>query len=926
MIALLTSLLFFIFLAIVGIATAEAIRCRIGVVRGWLLSPVTGLAVVMVCVMVISQAGVPVRGFALPLTSVLLAASCLMIWWKRPMTPLKRLWPLCGVLVFALFYIGWPAISYGFNWAGYGNADAAAYCMSASRIMDHGFLDVPKLADILGRDYTQLSWFQFGPGLYRCGFDLLLAWAASLTRMNPFAIYMPLMLCLGLVQIWGIAALVLFRPRLWRHALLAAFLLAASPMFGFTVFAQVGPQVGGLSLMLGLCTLTLRNGTGGWRSAARRAIMIGLIGLGVIVFYPEVLPFWGLAYLGYQIALLLARRADLGFQMRVALVAGAVLTGLGRANLLRGYFSAVFAITYSEATRTGKAVTYSGFETFKMPHGPAALFGLSATHRLMIWPLLSILIVLGFALLIVCLYRAVRDAGRLQPYAFVSLALAAATALVFRSPNAFGLFKMALFLQPFIMASAAAAATRLSRRDIGALMTAYLLISYGPHFGSVTEETGALPGLSAVGVNLPRVSDRTILKIDAPTSVPVVLLHVYLKGLPQEGMNGRDEILSGVGWVRSAAEPMLGRANPYRLEVAEAESLADEAGDTFHRKECLGFTFVADPQPFSGKAQLATLGPDASYFNGLNHYGDGRFFSYLDESSLRNFLIFVNSDQGQDFYLVGRKPSYFPFEKDYYLHGKRFYGIGRYFLFEVLNPTEAVRIRVSLSRTLMGYGRTGLPRHATIRAEHNALLELIGGGAANVYSSPIHPVTVEGHHYVAIDFGDELTAPPNPKRGLMRMYNVEIPIDIRMLIGYGRDISAVSEEDYSRLERPQNISKWPEDLFRGAGVEFSGFYEDGWVSDHAMMKLGPARAGGSLVIRGTLPRTGALAKGNDLRISINGSLIATDFLQPGGFELSVPIHSDLNVTTVNLDFARQENLPRGDDRPVSAQIKTIGLK
>ncbi len=473
MIALTTAFFLFMYLSVLGTAVAQATRVRLGILRTCLLAPIAGLAVTMICVMVMNQAGIPVRHFALPLTGVLLAASSLTIWWRPPIIPVKRLLPFVGVLIFALFYIGWQAIPYGFNWTGYGNSDAAAYCASASRMMDHGFFDIPPLADLMGRDYTQVSWFQFAPGLYRCGFDLLLAWAASLTRMNPFAIYMPLMLCLGLVQISGAAMLVMARPRWWRQALLAAMFLAMSPLFGYTVIAQIGPQVGGLALMLGLCALTLRDGAGGWRSAARQGVMIALVGLGLIVFYPEVLPFWGLAYFGFHVASALAHRAGLAFQLRVAAIAAVVATGLGRANLLRGYFSVIFAIRFSKAIETGETKAYTGFETFKMPHGPAVLFGLSDAHRLLESPWLSIVIILGFILLIACFYTAIRDAGRLEPYAFASLALGVATVLVFRSPNAFGLFKMALYLQPFIMACAAVALYRLPRNGIAAVAAAY---------------------------------------------------------------------------------------------------------------------------------------------------------------------------------------------------------------------------------------------------------------------------------------------------------------------------------------------------------------------------------------------------------------------------------------------------------------------
>jgi hypothetical protein len=907
-------------------AVTQAIGIRLGILRSWLLAPIAGQAVTVICVMVVNQAGIPVREFALPLAAALLAASSVVIWWRPPMVPLKRLWPFWVVLGFAAVYIGWQTVAYGFNWTGYGNADALAYCQSASRVMDHGFFDIPKLADLLGRDYTQASWFQFGPGLYRCGFDLVLAWAASLARMNPFAIYMPLMLCLGMVQISAIAALVLLRSRLWKHALLASAFLAMSPLFGFSVIAQVGPQVGGLALMLGLCALTLRSGGGGWRNAVRLGIMIALVSVGLTVFYPETLPFWGLSYLGFQAALVPARRANVGFQLCVLATAAAVAGVVGRANLLRGYLSVAIAIQASKPVASGVATVFTGFETFKMPHGAAVLFGVSDGQRLLDPPWLSMVIVLGFVLLGICIWRAVRDACRLQPYAFVSLAMAAVTALLFRSPNAFGLFKMGLYIQPLVMAAAAAAAKRLPRTGIGALLAFYLLVSFVPHYWAVTASTGALPGLSSAGVNLPTGAGGAVLETDTSTTVQESLLQVYLKGAPLETLNARGSVVPQAAWVSAFVKPLLGKHVPYPHEVAESDALAAQLGESYEWEERLGFRFKAPFHPFAGRHQLITLGSVSAYFNQLSTFRKDRYFSYPDDASVRNLLVFINTVEGHDFYESSVKASYYPFEKDFFRPGKRFYGIGRYFLFEVRNPAVPLRIRVSLSRTQVGDGRTGLPRGAIVLADQDSNLGLVGAGAANIFSPPIRPVSVKGHHFIAIDFGDELIAPPNRKQGLMRLYNEEIPIDTRLLVGYGRDISAISEEDYSRIERPQRVSKWPEDLFRGAGVEFSGFYEDGWVSDHAMMKLGSSRTGEHLVIRGMVPGIGALAKGTLLRIRINGKLVATESLRPGRFEVDVPALEDRGVTGVNLEFGLQEKLPNRDDRPVSARIDMIGIE
>jgi len=600
---------------------------------------------------------------------------------------------------------------------------------------------------------------------------------------------------------------------------------------------------------------------------------------------------------------------------------------LGRANLLRGYFSAALAVVASKATETGQATAYTGFETMKLPHGAAVLFGLSDAQRLPDVTWLSIVIIAGFVLGAICLWRAAADALHLQPYAYLFLTMALSAAAVSRSPNAFGLFKMSLYIQPLLVATMAAAANRLPRASIGAVVAAYLLASAAPHAMAVTQSTGTLPGLASVGVNLPRLAGGTILETDTSTSVPESLLQIYLKGVPQEPLNGRAAPTLDSQWVNRFERPLVGGLNPYATELAASDRLSSEITRAYRRADPFGFSTLFQQRQFAGRLVLASLGLKAGYFNGMQRTIDEHFFTYADVASVKNFLVFVNSDKTLDSYHFTQQSSYFAAEKDLFQEGSRFYGIGRYFLFEVLNPSDQFRVRVSLSKTLMGDGRTNLPSRARILSSQDVPLGLVGAGAANVFSPPVHSIYVEGRHLVGIDFQDELISPPNRKEGLMRLYNRQIPIDVRKMIGYGRDISVISEEDYRRLDRPRSISRWPEDLLRGAGVEFSGFYEDGWVSNRAFLKLGPSNPGEHLAIRGDVPGIGSLAAaGNVLTVRINGVIAATEALHPGSFEVNIPISQAMDVTTVDLGFALQQKLPSPDDRPVAAHIKELAVR
>jgi hypothetical protein len=929
MLALITAFVLFLFLTLLGRAALTTFRA--GALRTWLLAPSCGLAVIMIAVMFLNQAGLPVRSFALAVAVVLLAAGCSVLFWRRPAFPGKYLSPFFVVLGFALVYNGWQALLYGFNWTGYGNADAMAYCESASRLIDHGFFDVPTLAEILGRDFTQNSWFQFAPGMYRCGFDLFLAWTASVTRMNPFAIYMPVMLCLGLIQISAAAALVMTATRFRKYALLTALLLSMSPLFGFSVIAQVGPQVAGLALMLALCAITLRDTSGGWRIAIGDGAIIALIGTSLAVCYPEALPFWAVSYVGFQIASVLRGRHNLTFQLRIAAVSLALTIILARENLLRAYFALVFAVGFSQASPKIATPTYSGFEVFKMPHGPAALFGLVHYQSLpgTVW--LSTVIVAGFCLLAVCLWKSVRDAACLMPYAFVFLTMALAGILLLRSPMAFGSFKMGLYIQPLLMAAMARYCWSLRRAWPKLLVVSYGLASFFPHTQTIRETTGALFGLSSAGINLPGVSNGLSFQVNSPTNVPATLISLYIKGVPTDRINGR--FLPTIRWVDTYTKPLLGPLLPNTKLVAESDDLADRTEAAFVRRTSLGFHFMRRRNgETASHINLLSLGRHGDYFN---HTGDNRmsygagFFACRSLEDVRNYLAFVNSAEAHDYYSPNSNgaTSYYGFEEDLYQPNQDFYGAGRYFFFEVINPSQTVRLRVSLTRSLMGSGRTLLPAGAVALGDHQASLRLAGAGAASVFSEALRPVFQDGHYYLALDFRDDAISPPNPKAGLMRLYGEEIPIDVRKIIGYVRDISVVSEEEYQNLDRPKSVLRWPEDLFRGPGLEFSGFYEDGWASDHALMNLGPSKPGEQLVINGMVPGIGKLyGKGNVLRVSIGGELAATKSLRPGAFEVAVPIRQLAKMTAVNLEFSAQERLPGGDDRPIAAQIRSIAIR
>src|SRR5256885_1639699 len=118
----------FVFLALIGRAAIAACAWRGGVLRSWLLAPAMGVAVVVIAVMILNQAGLPVGRFARPL-ALLLAVGCAgLLWWRRPALPARALAPFAAAALFSLLWTGWPAFEFGFKWISYVNDDFTNYC------------------------------------------------------------------------------------------------------------------------------------------------------------------------------------------------------------------------------------------------------------------------------------------------------------------------------------------------------------------------------------------------------------------------------------------------------------------------------------------------------------------------------------------------------------------------------------------------------------------------------------------------------------------------------------------------------------------------------------------------------------------------------------------------------------------------------
>jgi hypothetical protein len=210
---------------------------------------------------------------------------------------------------------------------------------------------------------------------------------------------------------------------------------------------------------------------------------------------------------------------------------------------------------------------------------------------------------------------------------------------------------------------------------------------------------------------------------------------------------------------------------------------------------------------------------------------------------------------------------------------------------------------------------------ASVVGTRRVPLPLVGSGSARVVSAPLTPKVIDGLRYVVVDMGEPGQLPLVRRPGLTDLWAKSVPIDPRFLTSYVRDISLVSDSAYQHLRAPHALTRFPADL-HNPGLEYSGIYEDGWLSDDAYALL----AGG--------PRTRLVAKvevpggypARTLRILLDGHTIAERKVGPGNTTVTVPIAASPARRRVEFRWSRPIKLPAPDGRSVGGLLVRLGVR
>lgn len=911
-----------------------------------LLAPATGLSVSLLGVFWLNAGvGLPVASFAWAFAVGLALLVALPVGLRRPAMrwrPYVGAFPVLGV---ALALGAWPMARYGFDWLSFCNDDMASYVLAAERFARHGFFEVPDEARfVTNTDATLASWFMYAMDGSRSGVELILAFVIGLTGRSGHQVYMPVIESFYLSLLCAAGAMAARHGVRGRRGLMAMALLACSALTTFGVLYQLIAQVLGLTL---LCAFSALVGP----VAPRRgdAILAVVIGAALLVGYPEVTPFLVLALMG-QVAWCgwRRRRLPLGLAARWSGLAVAAMLLIAPFAPGTGDYL-LMQVDHGTSHRSENAL----FPYYLVPSGLANAAGLLPIGATPADPELSLCIVLGAVTCLAVGAATLRQALRGRFSGFVLMVMLGVGVLLFARQAGFGLYKLAMFVQPF--AVACIAAQRFDRRALGRLAAVCLavlcLFNLNVAARYVDKSCGVPRGTGGGFVEVPHASAdhmiEALLRAGATIDAPVVLTDtsnivinkiqcLYFFGRtfysPTFGMNltyfGDNSVLRQMprwrfprlAFVVDAAKHLHAAmsAQVKKLLFDTHTSAGEVTADPFSR--------LVMPCEAADETRSVLLedGHDYTIFNRLHKLREGRqSFIARPLAQVRNHLVFMPSLLGQENYYGKRDAvTLYQMEPDPMLPDACFAGLGRWLLFEVLRPEPRVRMAVEISRTLMHDGECRLPP-ASVVGMQRASLPLIGRGSARVFSPPVVPQQMAGLSFIMLDLGMKGQPFVQERSGLMRLFGLDVSLDARRLVAFGRDVSLCGEAEYEALTPPPAL-ELPRGL-RDRGLEYSGLYEDGWVGDEAWCRLSAGDGVTSIRVRGMVPLIDDAGFQSVLSVTLDGKAVGQFPLAIGDFDVTAKFPAVRGKHTIGLSFGRTQSLPAPDGRPAAALLRSVEL-
>jgi hypothetical protein len=911
--------------SLIGLGLLSLVRADTHELRIVLTAPSIGACVTLLTIFPASEAGAAIASCAVPIAIGLPLGAVLVIALRRP-----RLHPgafvVAGVCVAGLLLTAWPMFSLGFHWLANGNDDMSNYVLSAQDLLKRGVLASLDIGGLIqGRDYATVFVGQHLAGS-RPGSDMLLAFVSQLTGRPPYETFMSTILAFELCCASAVGALAMQFARRWWAAPLAAGLLLVSPLASYGVVQELLAQTWGLGVAVALLALLMRPELHSGRGARlREVIPIGILTTGLVLGYVELASQIGLTYVAYVAILGARRRLGLSALARLWLPVLAIVV-----VVLNSYFFTELGFLHAQSAHGLSAGSYPPL--FGYVFVPSALPGVVGLQMLppgSLAPHLDLTIALAMVLIVGALIGSVLSAYSGAAAAVVLVVDAALAVLLATKSSDFGLFKLAMYVQPFLVAALAIWLANTRKRAIqslAALLLAALalaMLSSQHAYVEASENPGDVPNLSAADM-IPAfhtVAAQDPGPIVSITENPVL---IKLEAASAEGrpvyFQSRDVfslfVSEYLNEISSAKRVRTEHALRSRLWIPRSFDLmtTDGAHDPFEEDPNATLSIK------SGRCELSIAGPSEVPFNRYALPSSSPNLIITPCRAPRDLLAFTSSELGESFYLPKKRYniSFYQFQGDPFAPERTMAGFGRYALFQVLGPTSGERMVVELTNTFDSDGSNLLPPAAVVGASRLAL-PLEGRGSARVFSPPLTPQTIAGTPYVLLDMGIDGKLPFIKRSGLQGIYGKSVPTDPNYLTTFVKDISLVSAAQYADLRPPTAVSSFPGSL-ENPNLEYAGLYEDGWIGERGYVRLagGPAA---DLLTTGEVP----VGAGGHLLLLVNGHPVYSAAVASGKLRVRVPVPASSATRRLEFRFAKTIKLKAPDLRPAAAHLAFLGF-
>lgn len=919
--AVVISLGLFAFWLLIGYAITSRCFPPRQAVRNMLLAPTIGLALTELLLFAGQRFGFSINESAGPLFGGLLALAVLGLAVARPPVQLRRTWPFAVVVCLAFGASGWPLIEHGHNWIGFASIDMSNYVMASAGFGDFCWevssADESQLA--LGLDYTHDIRKWYINSSIRCGSEIHLSAVAAVTRRSPLELVMVFPLAMHLVLVCAVGYLALRSFRRRSVALGTCVLVCVSSPLAYGLLDQMYGQVGGLALLcVGLGLLCAPCSRLPLYALVRRTVVGSVLCGGLLIHYPEVLPFLGAAFVGRVFVGMLRGRYD-GKQFAVASVSGAL--GVGSLGIY-GVHLLGFLLGQAQAgSNSGEHNTlHSWHEMYGSESYAALLWGvrtrfaeqlgeLSRYDHLVTWVSIVGTVLFLCACAVGCYRR--------QPVWLTLASMAVVTVPMYRSCAWFGVYKMTMFAQPFLATALAGLALAAPARWIRVGVTAAALAVVIGNGMCQFVFTGN--SLSAGGR----------CPFPGATETALVVETSEICSLPKDARLW--VTTENYQLARFLVVPVRGRATAFTTERQFGASASTRsASDATYQSSKDGPQLVggapdwlANPRPTD---YLVSSGPLQSAIN-YSRYPEFKtrnlFVAPLTE--VRDHLVLRESLTSTLFPNSPPPPSApdaplaaLGVTKDWLVrkHGRAEY-LGRDLTVQVINPSPRVRLVLAVS-SHMPVWEGALPR-VTVDGSTLASADFVGRASGRIVTPPLVPNTEGAARLFRVRLDRANYRPWVPAPGATGVPQEHMAI-------LCRDFSVVPEDVYARYTPPVSVAEFPKDLIDPL-FEYSGLSEDGWTAEAVRVRLTCPRGQQFVELRGTVPDLDRSARfRTEATVLVDGTVVGTRELGCGEFALRFPApDGPSGPRVVECRFSHTQPLSPPDHRRAAALISFVGF-